>query len=188
MSKPLGYEDLQHPTFICKLNKAIYGLKQAPRAWNITLKYALLAWGFSNSRSNTSLFIYRQGTTIILLLIYVDDVIVTGNDTGLINCLVAALDTKFALKDLGILSYFLGVQVTHMSTGMLLTQSKYIDDILHRLNMQGLKSTPSPTVLGKHLFISDGEPMIDPFLTEAVSVRFNISQLLDQILLILLII
>ncbi|XP_022144023.1 uncharacterized protein LOC111013815 [Momordica charantia] len=164
MSQPPGYADPRYPNYICKLRKALYGLKQAPRAWNVTLKSALLSWGFTNSRSDTSLFIYHQGPSIILLLVYVDDVIVTGNNVALIDSLVATLDKTFALKDLGLLSYFLGIQVTHLPSEVLLTQEKYIDDVLRSLDMEGLKPAPSPTVLGKYLSISDGEPMSDPFL------------------------
>lgn len=110
MAQPPGYVDNQNPNYVCKLKNAIYGLKQAPRAWNNTLKSVLLSWGFVNSRSDTSLFIYKNGTSIIPLLVYVDDVVVTGSDMGLIDNLVVALNNKFALKDLGLLHYFLGIQ------------------------------------------------------------------------------
>lgn len=77
MSQPPGYVDNKFPHYVCKLNKAIYGLKQAPRAWNNTLKSTLISWGFVNARSDTSLFIYRSCNVMILLLVYVDDVVLT---------------------------------------------------------------------------------------------------------------
>lgn len=109
MVQPPGYVDKQYPTHVCKLNRAIYGLKQVPRAWNTTLKNALLSWGFVNARSGSSLFVYRSGSDVILLLVYVDDVIITGSSPHLIDNLIATLDKQFALKDLGLLSYFLGI-------------------------------------------------------------------------------
>ncbi|KAF2370371.1 reverse transcriptase domain-containing protein, partial [Acinetobacter baylyi] len=75
------------------------------------LKSALLAWGFVNSKSDTSLFIYRNGHSIVLLLIYVDDVILTGNNKLLLTEFVTALDKRFALKYLDHLNYFLGISL-----------------------------------------------------------------------------
>lgn len=107
MYQPPSYEDPSFPTNICKLNKAIYGLKQAPRAWTSTLKSALLSWGFQNSRSDTSLYIYNSGTDVIFLLVYVDDVIVPGGNTSLVNQLVMTLDSKF-VKGPWCVTLFLG--------------------------------------------------------------------------------
>ncbi|TYJ96957.1 putative mitochondrial protein [Cucumis melo var. makuwa] len=85
IQKPPGYVHPSFPNYVCKLDKAIYGLKQSPRAWNETLSKKLFSWGFENSKSNSSLFILRCRSSIILLLVYVDDVVVTGNDTKLID-------------------------------------------------------------------------------------------------------
>ncbi|MDV3146696.1 MAG: reverse transcriptase domain-containing protein, partial [Sweet potato little leaf phytoplasma] len=164
MQQPPGYANPDKPTYVCKLKKAIYGLKQAPRAWNNTLKTALLGWGFNNSRSVSSLFIYKGGQFIILLLVYVDDVILIGNSVSLIDKLISALDSWFALKDLGRLSYFLGIQVEYIDRGLHLNQSKYVSDLLLKLNMGHLKPAPTPSVLGTKLSLTDGTPMTDPFI------------------------
>lgn len=132
MTQPPGYEDPSCPSFVCRLNKAIYGLKQAPRAWTNTLKTALLSWGFQNSRSDSSLYIYKSGNSIVLLLVYVDDMVLTGNDNYLMTRLVEALDNQFALKDLGSLNYFLGIQVHTLPSGILLNQEKYVSNLLHK--------------------------------------------------------
>lgn len=115
-----GCVDQSHPDYVCRLNMAIYGLKQAPRAWNNTFKRALLSCKFMNSRSDTSLFIFKNGHSVVLLLVYVDDVILTGNDTVLMSKLVSHLDTQFALKNLGKLSYFLGIQLHYLESRVLL--------------------------------------------------------------------
>lgn len=101
MHQPSKYVHPQYPNYVCKLDKAIYGLKQPPRVWSNTLCAVLVGWGFKNSKSDTSLFIFHSGSSAILLLVYVDDVIITGNDSTLISCLIVSLDIKFALKDLG---------------------------------------------------------------------------------------
>lgn len=164
MQQPPGYEDPTHPSFVCKLSKAIYGLKQAPRAWNHTLKDALVSWGFQISQSNSSLYVLRRGQSLLLMLIYVDDVILTGNDGGLISEMIHLFESRFALKDLGPLSYFLGIKVNYLPSGIILTQSQYIEDLLHKVQLEHLSTAPTPSVLGKSLSLTDGTPLADPFL------------------------
>lgn len=164
MQQPPGFEDQSHPNFVCRLNNAIYGLKQAPRAWNHTLTAALLSWGFINSKSDSSLFILRRGQSMLLMLVYVDDVILTGNDTSLICDMISTFDSRFALKDLGSLSCFLGIQVATVSSGIILSQAHYVDALLQRLQFTHLKPAPSPSVLGKSLSLLDGQPLSDPFV------------------------
>ncbi|RVW63792.1 Retrovirus-related Pol polyprotein from transposon RE1 [Vitis vinifera] len=78
--QPSGFIDRDHPHHVCKLRKAIYGLKQAPRAWYHELRQFLLQFGFINSIADTSLFIFNNHGTILYLLVYVDDIIITGNN------------------------------------------------------------------------------------------------------------
>lgn len=90
---------------VCKLNRSLYGLKQAPRAWYHRLSQHLLTLGFISSKSDTSLFV-RDQQVYILLLVYVDDILVTDNNNGVIDSLIHKLKSEFALKDLGELSFF----------------------------------------------------------------------------------
>lgn len=124
MSQPTGFIDKEHPTHVCKLNKAIYGLKQAPRAWYTELKNFLLSSGFHNSISDPSLFLYQHGTSILYLLVYVDDIIVTGPSHSHLTHFINTLAAHFSLKDLGPLSYFLGVEVVPNTHGLFLNQTK----------------------------------------------------------------
>lgn len=78
MSQPEGFEDPSNPTFVCKLKKTLYGLKQAPRAWYERLRQALIGWNFVNSKADTSLFVLRTKTYSIFLIVYVDDILITG--------------------------------------------------------------------------------------------------------------
>jgi histone deacetylase 1/2 len=95
-----GFESKSNPNFVCKLDKAIYGLKQAPRAWYSRLSSKLITLGFKASKSDMSLFIYSKGGVMIYMLIYVDDIIVTGNSMEAITVLLRDLKEEFALKDL----------------------------------------------------------------------------------------
>ncbi|KAG7543090.1 Ribonuclease H-like superfamily [Arabidopsis thaliana x Arabidopsis arenosa] len=147
VSQPPGFIDHDRPNYVCKLNKALYGLKQAPRAWYQELKNFLLQAGFTNSLADASLFIYHRQHTFIYVLVYVDDIIITG-DPALVKAFKVALAARFSLKDLGPLSYFLGIEATRTSKGLYLMQRKYITDLLRKSNMLDAKpvSTPmSPT-------------------------------------------
>ena len=101
MRQPEGFENPQFPTHVCKLNKALYGLKQAPRAWFDKLKFALLDKGFKNSISDSSLFIFKNDSFIIYVLVYVDDILITGSNISFIHQLVQDLNDQFALTFLG---------------------------------------------------------------------------------------
>jgi histone deacetylase 1/2 len=97
----LGYDS--------KLHKSIYGLKQAYRAWFNRLSNTLLALGFHNSQFDPSLFTYHLENIHAFLLVYVDDILVTSNDQNFVHCLISQLQVEFAIKDLGQLTYFLGI-------------------------------------------------------------------------------
>ena len=77
MAQPEGFVNPSFPTHVCKLHEALYGLKQAPRAWKDKLRITLLKWGFVNAKADTSLFISGRGDSLLLLLVYVDDILVT---------------------------------------------------------------------------------------------------------------
>jgi hypothetical protein len=122
MRHPPGYEDTRHPGYVCKLDKAIYGLKQAPRAWYSRLSAKLLQLGFVFSKGDTSLFFLRNKQVTMFILVYVDDIIVANSSQDATMCLLWNLEKDFALKDLGDLHYFLGIEVTKVKDGILLTQ------------------------------------------------------------------
>nr|KYP32604.1 Retrovirus-related Pol polyprotein from transposon TNT 1-94 [Cajanus cajan] len=122
MNQPPGF-NTTHKNKVCKLHKAIYGLKQAPRSWFQKLSTTLIHMGFRPTRSDTSLFVRNTSTSTILLLIYVDDIIITGSSQAEMNSLILTLHTKFSLKDLGPLHHFLGIEVSHTSDeGLFLSQ------------------------------------------------------------------
>ncbi|GJR76087.1 retrotransposon protein, putative, ty1-copia subclass [Tanacetum coccineum] len=126
MKQPPGFIDPQRPNHVCLLHKSLYGLKQAPRAWFERLSKALFDLGFKGSKTDPSLFIYSRGDTLLYILVYVDDIIVTGNNKGTIDNIICQLGSAFALKDLGPLNYFLGIEIVPHVSGILLSQKNFL--------------------------------------------------------------
>ncbi|RVW60364.1 Retrovirus-related Pol polyprotein from transposon RE1 [Vitis vinifera] len=157
-----GFIDRDHPHHVCKLRKAIYGLKQAPRAWYHELRQFLLQFGFINSIADTSLFIFNNRGTILYLLVYVDDIIITGNNVEAVQTFIQQLSQRFSLKDLGPLTYFLGVEVTSHTNGLFLSQRKYIVDLLNITHMTEAKPAPTPLATSPILTLQSGTPLSDP--------------------------
>lgn len=154
MQQPPGFES-SDKKLVCRLQKAIYGLKQAPRAWFERLATTLIQFGFQTSKCDPSLFTFTSDGHHVIMLIYVDDIIVTGDHLPLIQSLTNKLNEQFALKQLGDLEYFLGIEVKRLQDGSLfLSQTKYVRDLLAKANMLDAKSLPTPMIssakLSKH--------------------------------------
>ena len=161
MSQPPGFLDHDHPHHVCKLRKAIYGLKQAPRAWYHELRQFLLQSGFQNSVADASLFIFNTQGVVIYLLVYVDDIIITGNTNHAVQNFVKQLSKRFSLKDLGDLHYFLGVEVQYHAHGLFLNQRQYIVDLLRKTNMIDAKPANTPMATSP-LTLLTGTILSDP--------------------------
>lgn len=164
MTQPPSFVDPDQPTSVCKLRKAIYGLKQAPRAWYQELRTYLVQAGFTNSVSDTSLFHLCRPSGMIYLLVYVDDIIITGSNPHEVQTEIDNLTNRFSLKDLGMLHYFLGVEVFPSSSGLFLNQHKYIIDLLERFNMSSAKSESTPLAANCDLSIASEPPLADPLM------------------------
>ncbi|GJX38783.1 retrovirus-related pol polyprotein from transposon TNT 1-94, partial [Tanacetum coccineum] len=134
---------------VCKLNRSLYGLKQASRQWNHKLTKFLVGLGYVQSKHDYSLFVRQKQDTFTVALVYVDDVLITGNSVAKIVHLKQALDKKFTIKDLGLAKYFLGMELCCTSTGTHLNQRKYIVDLLFDIGLTAAKPTifPLPTKL-----------------------------------------
>ncbi|KAH9686754.1 Disease resistance protein [Citrus sinensis] len=136
--------------------------EEAPRAWFDRLKLVLTTqWGFTNSISDTSLFFKRTQGHLLLILVYVNDIIITGSNSQLVQQIIINFQSAFALKDLGALNYFLGVQVLYNKSSIHLSQSKYITDLLDRVQMQDSTPCSTPVVSGVSLTKGDSESFSD---------------------------
>lgn len=164
MRQPEGFSDSRYPDHICKLTKALYGLKQAPRAWFDRLSTTLQSSGFCNSKSDTSLFYLKTEQLSIFIFIYVDDILITGNNQTFLSDFVQKLNTFFSLKDLGSVYYFLGIEICRTSEGFHLSQSKYIVDLLTRFGLKDCATVDTPMVTGKQFSKNIGVPLGDPTL------------------------
>lgn len=163
MSQPPVFVDPQHPTHICKLDKALYGLKQVPRAWYYCLSSFILQHGFTNSRNDTSLIFKLTGKTILLLLIYVNDIIINGSSTQEVDYALQQFGTEFAIKDLGSLHFVLGIKVTKFSSRLFLSQSKYVRGLLFKTNMDSGKPVSTPmSTSGSLSRYSESPSLSDP--------------------------
>ena len=111
MAQPSGFTATDHLIHVFRLRKAIYRPEQAPRAWYNELKQLLLTSSFLNSLADTSLFILHCLSITIYLLVYVDDIIIIGNNPSNVQHFITLLFARFSLKDLGPLTYFLGIEV-----------------------------------------------------------------------------
>uniref|UniRef100_A0A2N9GWD9 Integrase catalytic domain-containing protein n=1 Tax=Fagus sylvatica TaxID=28930 RepID=A0A2N9GWD9_FAGSY len=162
MQPPLGYLDSHNQ--VCRLRRALYGLKQAPRAWFAKFSSVVAQQGFTLSSYDSALFIRHTSTGITLILLYVDDMIITGDDTAGICDLQKFLSQQFEMKDLGILSYFLGLEVTYSSDGYYLSQAKYASDLFSKAGLTDSKTVFTPLELNVKLNTTDGEPLSDATL------------------------
>ena len=161
MKPPPGFS-VRNPKMVCKLKKSLYGLKQAPRCWFAKLSAALKQFGFTQSRSDYSLFVLRKQKVQVVVLVYVDDLIIGGNDHETINNFKNYLHTCFHMKDLGKLKYFLGVEVARSNNGIFLCQRKYALDIIKETWLLGSKPGSTPMEQNHRLALANGSELSSP--------------------------
>ncbi|KAI5321499.1 hypothetical protein L3X38_030570 [Prunus dulcis] len=169
MKQPQGFEDSSHPEYVCKLQKSLYGLKQAPRAWNAKFTGYLPSLGFKMSHSDPSLFVKISDSAIVVLLLYVDDIILTGSNSHVIQEVITNLGSVFDLKDLGPFTFFLGLQISYKSNGdLFISQQKYAKDLLVKAGMESCRSCPTPSKPHRQVLPTDGEPLKEPLIYRSI--------------------
>ncbi|CAM8984771.1 unnamed protein product [Rhodiola kirilowii] len=145
MKLPIGfYKKEKAAGQVCKLVKSLYGLKQASRQWFAKFSEAITDFGFQRSLNNYSLFTMTRDGDFMILLVYVDDVIVTATSSTLIFEVKQYIHDKFRIKDLGLLKYFLGLEVARSDDGIFLNQRKYAIELLEDNNLLQCKPAKSP--------------------------------------------
>ena len=146
---------------MCCLTKAIYGLKQAPRSWYSTFKQALAGFGFINSKSDSFLFLFHDGSTIVYCLVYVNDLILIGNSSFLLQASLINLTRNFKSKTWGPCIFFLGVEVIPIAYGLFLTQYKYIRDLFGKTSMDSARDVTTPLSTSVSLQLTNGSSSVD---------------------------
>jgi hypothetical protein len=126
MEQPLGYVDQTHPNLVCRLKKALYNLKQTTRAWLDKIGRYLVTNGFQTSNEKNSLYLKKTNHGIVIIVIYLDDLIVTRDGDADIFDLEKLLKQNFETKDLGELLYFLSIEVIQSPKGIWLLKKQYV--------------------------------------------------------------
>ena len=132
---PPGFDLEQKNGKVCHLKKSLYGLKQSPRAWFDRFTRAIQQHGYKQAQIDQTLFHKTVGKNITILIIYVDDIIVTGNDEAEIGRIKRRLAQDFEMKDLGNLGFFLKMEVARNKNGISISQWKYVLDLLRDTGM-----------------------------------------------------
>ena len=148
MDIPQGMK-VARPEQVCKLQRSLYGLKQASRQWYARLSSFLVSHGYKQCASDHSLFIRHGSNRIFVLLVYVDDIVLLGNELSKIQRITYLLDDTLRIKDFGDLRHFLGFEVARSSNGINLCQRKYALDILNDSSMLGSKPMSTPDYISK---------------------------------------
>ena len=160
MRVPQGLDNPNN--YVCKLNKSLYGLKQASRQWYAKLNSELQNMGYKQSKNDYSLFIKKTTDDITIAVVYVDDIIVTGSNESEIIWFKDHLHSVFSIKDLGVLSYFLGMEISRLENGIVMTQKKFTKELLLDCNMDVTKAAKTPLPSNIKLMIDEGELYTDP--------------------------
>ncbi|CAA0823425.1 cysteine-rich RLK (RECEPTOR-like protein kinase) 8 [Striga hermonthica] len=161
MVQPAGFEDQENPGYVCKLKKALYGLKQAPRAWYGKIAEFLIQCGYYVAPANSNLFVKKRERKLAIVLVYVDDIIITRDDGEEIQQTRRNLLVRFQMKELGELKHFLGLELKEKGDGLLLCQSKYAKDLLKKFGMIDCKPLSTPTEVNAKICAQDGKALED---------------------------
>ena len=153
MNQPEGFVSSETSSMVCKLKKSIYGLKQASRSWNLRFDEIIRLSGFLKNSEESCVYKKASGSMVVFLILYVDDILIIGNDIGMMQGVKAYLCKNFSMKDLGEASYVLGIKLYRDRERKLigLSQSTYIDKILERYNFGNCKTANIPFRHGIHL-------------------------------------
>ena len=152
------------PHNVCKLRRSLYGLKQAPRSWFEKFRSTLLSFSFTQSQYDSSLFLHTSTSGIVILLVYGDDIIITGTDCGLITKLQQLLNATFHMNDLGQLTYFLGLEVHYRSHSHFMNQHKYIQDLITLASLEDTSSIDTPMEVNVKYRKDEGDLLDEPTL------------------------
>jgi transposase InsO family protein len=169
VNQPPGYEQKGHESKVYRLKKALYGLKQAPRAWYSRIETYFMEEGFTKCPYEHTLFIKTAGGgKILIVCLYVDDLIFTGNDHMLFAQFKNSMMTTFDMTDLGRMRFFLGIEVLQRTDGIFISQRKYAQEILERFKMDQCNSVHNPAVPGFKLTKDEGGVKVDSTLYKQI--------------------
>jgi len=147
---------------VCRLRKSLYGLKQSPRVWFGKFSNVVQQFGMTWCEADHSVFYQHSSAGCVYLIVYVDDIVLTGSNNHGISQLKQHLCHYFQTKDLGKLRYFFGIEVTQSNDGIVISQRKYAMDILEETGLMSSKSVDTPMDPNTKLLLNQGELISDP--------------------------
>jgi len=161
MSQPMGFQNQDHPEYVYKLRKALYGLKQAPRAWYGKIAEFLTYSGYSVTSADCSVCVKSVNTKLANVLVYVDDLIITGDCEEEIFLIKQNLSVRFQMKKLGQLKHFLGLEIDYTHEGLVLHQKRYSRDLLKKFGMVNCKPISTPMEANAKVCALEGKDLED---------------------------
>ncbi|KAJ9557107.1 LOW QUALITY PROTEIN: hypothetical protein OSB04_011721 [Centaurea solstitialis] len=175
MTQPEGFKPPQHPDKVCKLQRSIYGLKQASRSWNLCFDEKVKTFGFTKSEDEPCVYVRTSGRNMVFLVLYVDDILLIGNDVLTLTEVKNWLGKCFAMKDLGEASYVLGIRIYHDRLKRLigLSQNTYIDKVLNKSKMDESKKGFIPMAQCPSSFEELEEMKIVPYASAVGSIMYG---------------
>ncbi|GJX95458.1 retrotransposon protein, putative, ty1-copia subclass [Tanacetum coccineum] len=146
----LGFENVKYPKRVCKLQKAIYGLKRASRSWNLYFHEKVTQFRFSRSEDESYIYVKVNRSVVVFLVLYVDDILLIGNDIPMLQSVKDWLGKYFVMKDLGDATYILGIKIYKDRSKCLigLSQDTYLDKILKIFKIENSKKGNLPLHYG----------------------------------------
>ncbi|KAL0384142.1 UNVERIFIED_CONTAM: Retrovirus-related Pol polyprotein from transposon RE1 [Sesamum radiatum] len=156
VEQPQGFIAKGYEEKVLRLKKALYGLKQAPRAWYSRIDNYFMNRGFRRSLSEPTLYVKRQGNDTLIVSLYVDDLIYTGNNEKMIHDFKEDMMKTFEMSDLGLMHFFLGIEINQEKEGIFICQKKYTETLLKKFKMESCKTVTTPLVTGEKYKKEDG--------------------------------
>ena len=174
VEQPPGYVKAGKEGKVLKLRKALYGLKQAPRAWNTRIDTYFKKTGFVQCPYEHALYVRKKDNDVLFVALYVDDLIFMGSNEKMVKEFKEAMTREFEMTDLGLMKYFLGLEVKQGESGIFVSQEAYAKDILKRYKMEDSNQVAIPMEFGAKLSKFEGGDGVDPskFHSLVVSLRY----------------
>jgi hypothetical protein len=142
MEKPHGF--IQNSYLGCRLNNSFYGFKKTPRAWYAKMDSYFLSHDFVRCKSNSNLYMLRTIESVMILVLYVDDLLIIGSSTSAIGLVKDILHDRFSMMSMGPLHFFLGLDISQDASSIKISQARYVRDFLDRFHMIEYNFSPTP--------------------------------------------